>query len=66
MANFDAPKFMQDKAHCHKAKLVLSFLEEEEIAVMTWPLQSTYMNSIENVLKVIGKNVQSKNSQNIN
>ena len=33
---------------CHKAKTVLSFLEEEEIAVMKWPLQSPVMNPIEN------------------
>ena len=33
----ETPIFMQDNAPCHKAKTVLSFLEEERIAVMKWP-----------------------------
>ena len=45
----ETPIFMQDNAPCHKAKTVLSFLEEEGIAVMKWPPQSRDMNLIENV-----------------
>ena len=45
----EAPIFMQGNAPCHKAKTLLSFLEEEGIAVMKWPPQSTDMNPIENV-----------------
>ena len=41
--------FMQDNAPCHKAKAVLSFLEEEEIVVMKWPPKSPDMNPLENV-----------------
>ena len=36
----ESPIFLQDNAPCHKAKTVLSFLEEERIAVMKWPPQS--------------------------
>ena len=45
----ETPIFMQDKAPCHKAKTVLSFLEEEGIAVMKWPPQIPDMNPIESV-----------------
>ena len=33
----ETPKFMQDYVLCYKAKTVLSFLEEEGIAVIKWP-----------------------------
>ena len=40
---------LQDNVPCYKAKIVLSFLEEEGIGVMKWPPQSPDMNPIENV-----------------
>ena len=40
---------MQDNAPCHKAKTVLSFLQEEGLAVMKWPPQSPDMNPLDNV-----------------
>ena len=49
----ETPIFMQDNAPCHKAKTVLSFLEEEGITVMKRPPQSPDMNPLENVLKII-------------
>ena len=57
------PIFMQDKVPCHKAKTVLSFLEEERIAVMKWPPQSPGMNPIENAWKIIGEKAQNKSSK---
>ena len=56
---------MQDNAPYHKAKTELSFLEKEGIAVMKWPPQSSDMNPLENVWKIIGKKAQNRNSQNI-
>ena len=40
----ETPIFLQDNVPCHKAKTVLSFLEEEGINVMKWPPQSLDMN----------------------
>ena len=54
--------FMQDNAPCHKAKIVLSFLEEEGIVVMKWPPQSPNMNPVE---KIITEKAQNINPQNI-
>ena len=47
-----------------KLKL-LSFLEEEEIAVMKWPPQSLDINPQENVWKIIGEKARNRNPQNI-
>ena len=56
---------MKDNTPCHKAKTVLSFLEEEGIAVMKRSLQSPDINHIENVWKIIGEKAQNRNPQNI-
>ena len=61
----ETPIFMQDNATSYKSKTVLSYLEEEGIAVMKWPPQSPDMNPIENVWKIIGEKVQNRNPQNI-
>ena len=61
----ETPIFMQDNAPCYKAKTVLSFLEEEGIAIIKWPTQSPDMNPIENVWKIIGEKAQNRNPQNI-
>ena len=61
----ETPIFMQNNAPCHKAKTVLSFIEEEGIAVMKWPPQNPDRDPIENVWKIIGKKSQKRNPQNI-
>ena len=61
----ETPIFMQNNAPCYKAKTVLSFLEEEGIAVMKWPPQSPDINPIENVWKIMGEKAQNRNPQNI-
>ena len=61
----ESPIFMQDSAPCHKARTMLSFLEEEGIAVMKWPPQSPDTNPIENVGKIIGEKAQNRNLRNI-
>ena len=61
----ETPIFMKDNAPCHKAKTVLSFHEEEGIAIMKWPPQSPDMNPMENIWNIIGEKAQNINPQNI-
>ncbi len=44
---------------------MLSFLEEEGVAVMKWPPQSPDMNPMGNVREIIGRKAQNRNPQNI-
>ena len=41
--------FMQDNAPCQTTKSVKTFLSEEDVTIMEWPVQSPDMNLIENV-----------------
>ena len=56
----ETPIFMQDSAPCHKAKIVLSFLEEERIDVVKWPPQSPDINPRDNVWKIIEEKTQNR------
>ena len=46
---------MQDNALCHTAKSVKTFLSEEDVTVIKWPAQTSDMNPIENVRKLLNK-----------
>jgi transposase len=41
--------FTQDNAPCHKAKRVVTFLENNDIQTLNWPPQSPDLNPIENL-----------------
>ena len=56
--------FMQDNAPGHTAKSVKTFLSEEDVTVMEWLAQSSYMNSIENVWKLLNERAKKKNPRN--
>ena len=47
--------FMQDNAPCHKAMVVMNFLNAENVTVMDLPPQSPDLNPIENVWKSLGE-----------
>ena len=51
---------MQDNVSCHKAKTVLSFLEEKEIAVMNWPPGIVDMNPRENFGKSLERKIRTE------
>ena len=57
--------FMQDNAPCHTAKSVQTFLSEENVTVMDWPAQSSDMNPIENIWKLLNERVNEKNPRNV-
>ena len=56
--------FMQDNAPCHKAKSVMSYLQQQEFEIMDWPAQSPDLNPIENLWKTLGEKVMAQNPAN--
>ena len=56
---------MQDNAPCHKAKVVMSYLSEQDFEIMDWPPQSPDLNPIENLWKTLGVKVMERNPTNM-
>ena len=63
-SGFDWATFMQDNAPCHKAKVVMSYLSEQDFEIMYWPPQSPDLNPIENLWKTFGVKVMERNPTN--
>ena len=63
-SGFDRDTFMQDNAPCHKAKVVMSYLCEQEFGIMDWPPQSPDLNPIENLWETLGMKVMERNPTN--
>ncbi|GFX07088.1 transposable element Tc3 transposase [Trichonephila clavipes] len=49
--------FRDDNAPCHRAVLIDDFLETENIQRMPWPANSPYLNLIEHVRDVLGRQI---------
>ena len=64
-SGFDRATFMQDNAPCHEAKVVMSYLSEQDFEIMDWPPQSPDLNPIENLWKTLGvKGMEKKTPTN--
>ena len=63
-SGFDRATFMQDNAPCHKAKVVMSYLSEQDFEIMDWPPQSPDLNPIENLWMTLGVKVMERNPTN--
>ena len=57
--------FMQDNASFHIGKSVETFLSDEDVTVMEWPAQSSDMNPVENVWKLLNEIAWVKNLRNV-
>lgn len=53
----EEPIFMHDKAPCHTAKSVSSFLQQKQIKILDWPGNSPDMNPIENVWELVKREI---------
>ena len=60
-SGFDRATFMQNNAPCHKAKVVMSYLSEQDFEIMDWPPQSPDLNPLENLWKTLGVKVMERN-----
>ena len=63
-SGIDRAIFIQDNAPCHKAKMVMSYLSEQDFEIMDWPPQSPDLNPIENLWKTLGMKVMARNPTN--
>ena len=63
-SGFDRATFMQDNAPCQEAKVVMSYLSEQDFEIMDWPPQSPDLNPIENFWKTLGVKVMERNPTN--
>ncbi|OAF66005.1 hypothetical protein A3Q56_06276, partial [Intoshia linei] len=49
VGEFTNPKFQQDNAPCHKARLIIDWMQENGIQLMNWPPNTPDVNIIEHV-----------------
>ena len=59
-SGFDRATFMRDNALCHKAKVVMSYLREQDSEIMDWLPQSPDLNPMENLWKNLGVKVMER------
>ena len=51
--------------HVTEAKVVMSYLSEQDFEIMDWPPQSPDLNPIENLWKTLGVKVMERNPTNM-
>ena len=59
-------RFQDDNARPHRAKVVSTFKEINNIRTIDWPAQSPDLNPIENVWDYIGRKLRSDLPENLN
>ena len=63
-SGFDRATFMQDNAPCHKAKVVMNYLSEQDFEIMDWPPLSPDLDPIKDLWKTLGVKVMEINPTN--
>ena len=63
-SGFDRATFKHDNAPCHKGKVVMSYLSEQDFEIMDWTPQSPDLNPLENLWKTLGVKVMERTPTN--
>ena len=50
---YECDMFTQDRAPCHRSRLVSDFLKKKNMKALDWPGNSTDHNSIENLWAIL-------------